>query len=76
MKLIQTDCLVIGAGLAGSAYALQAAKHGLSSELLSLSDPLAANSDWAQGGIIYDVSDPEPASSRQTANGGRAKVHW
>ena len=29
-----------------------------------------------KAGIIYDVSDPEPASSRQTANGGRAKVHW
>src|SRR5580658_5585137 len=61
MRLIQTDCLVIGAGLAGSAYALQAAKHGLSSELLSLADPLRANSDWAQGGIIYDTS-PDPGA--------------
>jgi L-aspartate oxidase len=56
----RTDCLVIGAGLAGSAYALQAAKKGLTVELLSLAGPLAANSDWAQGGIIYDTSpDPE-----------------
>jgi L-aspartate oxidase len=61
MNVIRTDCLVIGAGLAGSAYALQAAKAGLSVELLSLSDPLAANSDWAQGGIIYDTT-PDPAS--------------
>jgi L-aspartate oxidase len=61
MKTIRTDCLVIGAGLAGSAYALQAAKSGLSSELLSLSDPLKANSDWAQGGIIYDTN-PDPAA--------------
>jgi len=60
MEVRESDCLVIGAGLAGSAYALRAAKLGLSTELLSLSDPLAANSDWAQGGIIYDVGhDPE-----------------
>ena len=61
MNVTRTDCLVIGAGLAGSAYALQAAKAGLSSRLLSLSDPLCANSDWAQGGIIYDTS-PDPAA--------------
>ena len=61
MQIYQTDCLVIGAGLAGSAYALQAAKLGLSVEILCLSEPLAANSDWAQGGIIYDAS-PQPAS--------------
>ena len=61
MKIIRTDCLVIGAGLAGSAYALHAARAGLSVELLSLAEPLVANSDWAQGGIIYDTT-PEPAS--------------
>ena len=75
MQILRTDCLVIGAGLAGSAYALQAAKLGLSVELLSLADPLAANSAWAQGGIIYETS-PDPSSlakdifeaSDQTAN--------
>jgi L-aspartate oxidase len=56
MQILRTDCLVIGAGLAGSAYALRAAERGLSVELLSLAEPLAANSDWAQGGIIYDAS--------------------
>ena len=60
MKTIHTDCLVLGAGLAGSAYALHAARAGLKVELLSLGDPLQANSDWAQGGIIYDTS-PDPA---------------
>lgn len=60
MNTIHTDCLVIGAGLAGSAYALQAARAGLRVELLSLGEPLEANSDRAQGGIIYDVS-PAPA---------------
>jgi len=60
MKVIHTDCLVIGGGLAGGAYALQAARSGLSVELLTIGEPLAANSDWAQGGIIYNVSpDPE-----------------
>jgi len=61
MQFVRTDCLVIGAGLAGSAYALQAAKLGLSTELLSLAEPLKANSDWAQGGIIYDTN-PDPTS--------------
>ena len=60
MKTIHTDCLVLGAGLAGSAYALQMARAGRKVELLSLGEPLQANSDWAQGGIIYDTS-PDPA---------------
>lgn len=61
MNVIRTDCLVIGSGLAGSAYALHAAKAGLSVDILSLGAPLVANSDWAQGGIIYDTT-PDPAS--------------
>lgn len=64
MKIITTDCLVLGAGLAGSAYALHAARAGRKVELLSLADPLQANSDWAQGGIIYDTS-PDPARLTQ-----------
>jgi L-aspartate oxidase len=55
MEIIRTDCLVIGAGLAGSAYALEAAQAGLEVQLLCLGGPLDANSDWAQGGIIYDA---------------------
>jgi len=64
MTVHETDCLVIGAGLAGSAYALHAARLGLSAELLSLADPLAANSDWAQGGIVYDVGHDPAALAR------------
>lgn len=56
MDILHTDCLVIGAGLAGSAYALHAARAGLDVQLLSLGNPAEANSDWAQGGIIYDTS--------------------
>lgn len=66
---------MIGAGLAGSAYALQMAKQGFAVELLCLSEPLVANSDWAQGGIIYDAGrDPNSLAqdifiaSDQTAN--------
>jgi L-aspartate oxidase len=56
MDVVRTDCLVIGAGLAGSAYALHAARADLDVQLLSLGGPAEANSDWAQGGIIYDTS--------------------
>jgi L-aspartate oxidase len=64
VKTTRTDCLVIGAGLAGSAYALQAARRGLKVELLSLDGPFEANSDWAQGGIIYDLA-PSPEKLQQ-----------
>ncbi|MDI1335886.1 MAG: FAD-binding protein [Lacunisphaera sp.] len=68
MRTVQTDCLVLGAGLAGSAYALHAAAAGLKVELLCLGTPLQANSDWAQGGIIYDTA-PDPAQlSRDIAD--------
>jgi L-aspartate oxidase len=54
MKILQTDCLVIGYGLAGAAYALMAARNGLRVTVLSSEAPPAgANSDWAQGGIIF-----------------------
>ena len=74
MKVIHTDCLVIGAGLAGSAYALHMAKAGFDVQLLSLGGPCEANSDWAQGGIIYDTS-PSPdalAEDIMTASDGMA----
>ena len=90
MDVLETDCLVVGGGLAGSAYALYAARAGLDVALLSLGGPLEANSDWAQGGIIYDTSpDPEllardileasddtanPAAVRQLVTEGPAAV--
>jgi len=74
METIRTDCLVIGAGLAGSAYALHAARAGLDVLLLSLGGPSDANSDQAQGGIIYDTA-AEPdllASDIMEASDGTA----
>ncbi len=64
MQVYRTDCLVIGSGLAGSAYALQMAKRGFAVDLLCLAEPMAANSDWAQGGIIYDTSDNPSSLAR------------
>lgn len=54
MKTVDTDCLVIGYGAAGGAYALLAARAGLHVTLLCAdAPPKGANSDWAQGGIIF-----------------------
>lgn len=54
MKIIHTDCLVIGAGLAGCVYAHEAAKQGLNTLLLCCGELSQANSDLAQGGIVYE----------------------
>ena len=54
MKVITTDCLVVGAGLAGCVYAHQAAKKGLHTYLLCCEEMPSANSDLAQGGIVYE----------------------
>lgn len=54
MKIVSTDCLVIGAGLAGCVYAHQAAKKGLKTMLLCCGEMPQANSDLAQGGIVYE----------------------
>ena len=54
MKILSTDCLVIGAGLAGCVYAHEAAKKGLKTMLLCCGEMPQANSDLAQGGIVYE----------------------
>ncbi|MDQ8204882.1 L-aspartate oxidase [Pelagicoccus sp. SDUM812003] len=57
MDTIQTDCLVIGAGLAGCSYAHYARSQGLSVTLICADElTTGANSKWAQGGIIFDTS--------------------
>ncbi len=54
MKILSTDCLVIGAGIAGCVYAHQAAKKGLKTLVLCCGEMSQANSDLAQGGIVYE----------------------
>ncbi len=54
MKVIHTDCLVIGAGLAGCVYAHEAAKKGLHTLVLCCGEMARTNSDLAQGGIVYE----------------------
>mmetsp|Transcript_48839 Transcript_48839/g.83925 ORF Transcript_48839/g.83925 Transcript_48839/m.83925 type:complete len:599 (+) Transcript_48839:295-2091(+) len=56
-----SDVLIIGCGVAGSAAALKCASQGLSVRMLSAAtDPLDCNSYWAQGGIIYKAEDDTP----------------
>ena len=50
LERIEVDFLVIGSGLAGLTYALNAAPHG-SVALLTKKTRTDANSSWAQGGI-------------------------
>ena len=45
---------MIGAGLAGCVYAHQAAKRGLRSYIICCGEMPQANSDLAQGGIVYE----------------------
>ena len=55
LEKIKTDVLVIGAGIAGAATALAAARAGLRVVVLAKSShsESSTNTLWAQGGIIY-----------------------
>jgi len=58
--------IVIGSGVAGCSAALVAAEHGLSVTLLTAgSNIVDNNSNWAQGGIIYENTDPGIGDSAQ-----------
>ena len=54
MKIIKTDCLVIGSGIAGSLYAYKIASSGLKCVLISAGKLNDCNSNLAQGGIVYE----------------------
>ncbi|TVR58444.1 MAG: FAD-dependent oxidoreductase [Spirochaetaceae bacterium] len=57
----ETECLVIGSGIAGATCAYVAARAGLKVCLLSKrSDPNTTNTYWAQGGIVYTGHDDSP----------------
>ncbi len=58
MKVVDTDFLVIGSGLAGLTYALNVAPYG-SVSLLTKKNRTDANSSWAQGGIAGVLSEDD-----------------
>ncbi|RLB28761.1 MAG: L-aspartate oxidase [Deltaproteobacteria bacterium] len=57
----ETECLVIGTGIAGSICALVAARQGVRVTLLTKrSDPFITNTNLAQGGIAYRGENDSP----------------
>ncbi len=58
MKVVDSDFLVIGSGLAGLTYALNVASFG-SVSLLTKKNRTDANSSWAQGGIAGVLSEDD-----------------
>ncbi len=71
-KTMDTDVLVIGAGIAGCTAALAAADGGCAVFLLTLGQGTSTSStEYAQGGIIYrGVRDSQAALMRDIANAG------
>jgi len=58
---IETDCLVIGSGIAGATCALMLAKSGIKVTLITKRPDLTAtNTNRAQGGIVYKGENDSP----------------
>ncbi len=70
MRILKTDCLVIGSGIAGSVYAYTAAKAGQKCILLSCGEIDECNSSLAQGGIIYEPNPDIPLLIKDIQNAG------
>jgi L-aspartate oxidase len=58
MKRIDTDVLVIGSGIAGLTFALQAAEHG-DVCIVTKKERAASSTNWAQGGIAAVTADDD-----------------
>jgi len=57
----ETECLIIGTGIAGAACALVAAGKGIKVTLITKrSDPTITNTNLAQGGIVYKGENDSP----------------
>ncbi|HON38553.1 MAG: L-aspartate oxidase [Desulfomonilia bacterium] len=62
----ETECLIIGTGIAGATCAYIAAKAGVKVCLLTKrSDPSLANTNLAQGGIVYSGNGDSPELLKQ-----------
>jgi L-aspartate oxidase len=74
MNTQTTDVLVVGAGIAGLAAALEADHHGADVTLVTKAErPEAASTWWAQGGIAVTRDDPEQfAADIHDASAGTA----
>jgi len=61
MKILETDCLVIGTGLAGITTALRASKNGAKTILITRSaKPEITSTYYAQGGIMFTQEEDSP----------------
>ncbi len=70
MKIITSDVLVIGAGLAGERTAIACAKEGLDVLILSLVPPRRSHSSAAQGGMQASLANSV------MGKGDNPTVHW
>ncbi len=70
MKVITTDVLVIGAGLAGERAAIAGAQAGLDVTMLSLVPPKRSHSAAAQGGMQASLGNSIKGK------GDNATIHW
>lgn len=76
MKLIYTDSLVVGAGLAGLRVAIASKERGLDTLVLSLIPPKRSHSSAAQGGMqaslgntVKGIGDDEDVHFQDTVKG-------
>ncbi len=76
MSLVETDYLVLGSGIAGLSFALEAASHG---KVLVATKRAAdeSNTNWAQGGIaaVLDPADSVEAHVQDTLTVGEGLCH-
>ena len=70
MKVITTDVLIIGAGLAGERAAIASAQAGLDVTMLSLVPPRRSHSAAAQGGMQASLGNSVKGK------GDNPTVHW
>ena len=70
MRIINSDVLVIGAGLAGERTAIACAKRGLDVTILSLVPPRRSHSSAAQGGMQASLANTT------MGKGDNPTIHW